>query len=77
MKKKNLVRKKQLYTTEIETLCSATAIINELFMFSEVEENQMQFVELLNGLSELLHDVTNNNNQYIEKVPLKSGKERE
>ena len=77
MKKKNLVRKKQLYTTEIETLCSATAIINELFMFSEVEENQMQFVELLNGLSELLHDVTNNNNQYIEKVPLKARKESE
>lgn len=73
MKKKNLVRKKQLYSTEIETLCAATAIINELFMFSEVEENQMQFVDLLNGLSELLHDVTNNNNQFIEKVPLKKG----
>ncbi len=75
MKKKNLVRKKQLYSTEIETLCAATAIINELFMFSEVEENQMQFVELLNGLSELLHDVTNNNNQFVEKVPLTARKE--
>ena len=75
MKRKNLVRKKQLYSTEIETLCAATAIINELFMFSEVEENQMQFVELLNGLSELLHDVTNNNNQFVEKVPLKARKE--
>lgn len=73
MKKKNLVRKKQLYSTEIDTLCAATAIINELFMFSEVEENQMQFVDLLNGLSELLHDVTNNNNQYVEKIPLKKG----
>lgn len=77
MKKKNLVRKKQLYQTEIETLCAATSIINELFMFSEDENNQQHFVDMLNDISELLHDVTNNNNQFIEKVPIKAGKGKE
>ena len=36
MKKKNLVRKKQLYQTEIDNLCFAAAICHELFMSRKV-----------------------------------------
>ena len=34
---------------------------------------KQHFVDMLNDISELLHDVTNNNNQYVEKIPIKKG----
>ena len=77
MKRKNLVRKKQLYTPEIETLCGAAVICHELFMFSESPENENRFWNLETELTNLLEELQKNNNQFVEKVPLKAGKESE
>ena len=73
MKKKNLVRKKQLYTTEIDNLCFAAAICHELFMFSEGLDNQKRFWDLETDLTNLIDELKNNNNQIIEKIPLVKG----
>lgn len=73
MKKKNLVRKKQLYSTEIDTLCLASAIVYELFKFSEDVEKQNHLGSMVDDLSDLLRELTENNNQYVEKIPLKKG----
>ena len=73
MKRKNLVRKKQLYSTEIEALCSACSVVNELFNFSEDLEKQNHLRSMVDDLSDLLRELTENNNQYVEKIPLKKG----
>ena len=70
MKRKNLVRKKQLYQTEIDDLCFAAAICHELFMFSEGLDNQKRFWDLETDLTNLIEELKNNNNQIIEKIPL-------
>ena len=70
MKRKNLVRKKQLYSTEIDNLCFAAAICHELFMFSEGLDNQKRFWDLETDLANLIDELKNNNNQIIEKIPL-------
>lgn len=70
MKRKNLVRKKQLYPTEIDNLCFAAAICHELFMFSEGLDNQKRFWDLETDLTNLIDELKNNNNQIIEKIPL-------
>ena len=73
MKKKNLVRKKQLYPTEIDNLCFAAAICHELFMFSDDPENEQRFWDLETELTNLLEELSQSNNQFIEKIPLKKG----
>ena len=73
MKRKNLVRKKQLYQTEIDNLCFAAAICHELFMFSEDAENENRFWNLETELTNLLEELSQSNNQFIEKIPLKKG----
>ena len=73
MKRKNLVRKKQLYSTEIDNLCFAAAICHELFMFSEDPENERRFWDLETELTNLLEELSKSNNQFIEKIPLKKG----
>lgn len=70
MKRKNLVRKKQLYSTEIDKLCFAAAICHELFMFSESPENERRFWDLETELTNLLEELQKNNNQFVEKIPL-------
>ena len=70
MKRKNLVRKKQLYSTEIDNLCFAAAICHELFMFSEGLDNQKRFWDLETDITNLIDELKNNNNQIIEKIPL-------
>lgn len=70
MKKKNLVRKKQLYQTEIDNLCFAAAICHELFMFSEGLDNQKRFWDLETDITNLLEELSQNNNQFVEKIPL-------
>lgn len=70
MKKKNLIRKKQLYSTEIDNLCFAAAICHELFMFSESPENERRFWDLETDLTNLLEELSQSNNQFIEKIPL-------
>ena len=70
MKRKNLVRKKQLYSTEIDNLCFAAAICHELFMFSEDPENERRFWDMETELTNLLEELKNNNNQFVEKIPL-------
>lgn len=77
MKRKNLVRKKQLYQTEIDNLCFAAAICHELFMFSEVLDNQKRFWDLETDLTNLIEELSQSNNQFVEKVPLKARKENE
>lgn len=77
MKKKNLVRKKQLYPTEIDNLCFAAAICHELFMFSDDPENEHRFWTLETDITNLIEELQKNNNQFIEKLPLKARKERE
>ena len=73
MKRKNLVRKKQLYPTEIDKLCFAAAICHELFMFSEDLHNQERFWDLETDITNLLEELSQNNNQFIEKIPLQKG----
>jgi len=73
MKKKNLVRKKQLYSAEIDNLCFAAAICHELFMFSEGLDNQKRFWDLETDLTNLIDELKNNNNQIVEKIPLTKG----
>ena len=73
MKRKNLVRKKQLYSTEIDALCLASAIVYELFKFSEDVEKQNHLGSMVDDLSDLLRELKENNNQYVEKIPLKKG----
>ena len=73
MKRKNLIRKKQLYSTEIDTLCAAGAIIHELFMFSENVENQSHFCSMSNDIAELLRELQQHNYQYVERVPITKG----
>ena len=73
MKRKNLVRKKQLYPTEIDNLCFAAAICHELFMFSDDLHNQERFWDLETEITNLLEELSQNNNQFIEKIPLKKG----
>ncbi len=73
MKKKNLVRKKQLYSTEIDNLCFAAAICHELFMFSEDPENEQRFWDLETDLTNLLEELSHSNNQFVEKIPLRKG----
>lgn len=73
MKKKNLVRKKQLYPTEIDNLCFAAAICHELFMFSEDLHNQERFWDLETDITNLIEELQKNNNQIIEKIPLVKG----
>lgn len=75
--KKNLVRKKQLYTPEFESLCTAAAIIHDLFNWSQDEYNIGHFDSMENDLLNLLHELKSNNMEFVEKVPLKAGKERE
>lgn len=70
MKRKNLVRKKQLYSTEIDNLCFAAAICHELFMFSEGLDNQQRFWDLETDITNLLEELSQNNNQFVEKIPL-------
>ena len=70
MKRKNLVRKKQLYPTEIDNLCFAAAICHELFMFSEGLDNQKRFWDLETDITNLIEELQKNNNQIIEKSPL-------
>ena len=77
MKKKNLVRKKQLYSTEIDNLCFAAAICHELFMFSEDLENEQRFWNMETEITNLLQELSQNNNQFVEKVPLNGRKESE
>ena len=74
MKRKNLVRKKQLYGAEIDNLCFAAAICHELFMFSEGLDNQNRFWDLETDLTNLIEELQKNNNQFVEKIPL-NGKE--
>lgn len=73
MKRKNLVRKKQLYSTEIDNLCFAAAICHELFMFSADMHNQERFWTLETKITNLIEELSQNNNQFIEKIPLKKG----
>ena len=77
MKKKNLIRSKQLYKDSFESLCLAAAVIHELFMFSEDPDTVNHLSNMENDLMELLHDIEKNGLKYVEKVPIKAGKERE
>ena len=76
MKKKYLVRKKQLYSTEIDSLCTTAAVIDELLKFCENTDNQNHLWNMLTDLEALVSDLAQNGNQYVERVPLKGGKER-
>lgn len=73
MKRKYLVRKKQLYSTEIEALYTAASVINELFKFSEDIEKQNHLANMVDDISDLVRELTENNNQYVEKIPIKKG----
>ena len=73
MKKKYLIRKKQLYYKEIESLCFTAAILNELFQFSHDPDNQNHFSDMINDINGLLVTLSQNNSQYVERVPLKKG----
>ena len=73
MKRKNLVRKKQLYPTEIDNLCFTAAICHELFMFSDDPENERRFWDMETDLTNLIDEMKNNNNQFVEKIPLTKG----
>ena len=77
MKKKYLIRKKQLYNTEIEALCATASILNELFKFSHDTDNQNHFSDMINDITELLVVLSQNNSQFVEKVPLNGRKESE
>ena len=77
MKRKNLIRAKQLYPTEIDNLCFAAAICHELFMFSYHTENEQRFWTLETDITNLIEELQKNNNQFVEKVPLQARKERE
>ena len=72
-RERNLVRKKQLYTPEFETLCTAAAIIHELFNWSEDEFNINHFSYMENDLVNLLQELKCNNMEFVEKVSLKNG----
>ena len=73
-RERNLVRKKQLYTPEFESLCTAAAIIHDLFNWSENEENISHFSYMENDLMNLLRELKENNMEFVEKVPLKAEK---
>lgn len=70
MKRKNLIRAKQLYKTEIDNLCFAAAICHELFMFSFNPENEQRFWNLETDITNLIEELQKNNNQFVEKIPL-------
>lgn len=70
MKKKNLIRSKQLYKDSFDSLCLAAAVIHELFMFSEDPDNVNHLCNMENDLMDLLHDIDNNGLKFVEKVPL-------
>lgn len=73
MKRKYLVRKKQLYKTELDSLCCAACVVNELFKFSEDIEKQNHLANMVDDISDLVRELTENNNQYVEKIPIKKG----
>ena len=73
MKRKNLIRAKQLYKTEIDNLCFAAAICHELFMFSYDPENEHRFWTLETDITNLIEELQKNNNQFVEKIPIKKG----
>lgn len=73
MKRKYLIRKKQLYKTELDLLCSAACVVNELFKFSEDIEKQNHLANMVDDISDLVRELTENNNQYVEKIPIKKG----
>lgn len=74
-RERNLVRKKQLYTMEFECLCAAASIIHDLFNWSENEDNISHFSYMENDLMNLLQELKTNNMEFVEKVPIKGGKE--
>lgn len=75
MKKKNLVRTKQLYNTEFDILCSAAAIIHNLFLWSEDPDNILHYSDMENDLVELLQTLDDNKGKIVERVPIKKGEE--
>lgn len=77
MRKKNIVRKQKIGPHTFNDLCKAMAILNTLFMWSKDEANIQRFNDMENGLADLLHEIETNNYQFVEKIPLKEGSERE
>lgn len=74
MKKKNLVRRQKIGPHTFSYLCRAMAILHALFMWSKDEKNIQRFNDLENGLADLLHEIENNNYQFVEKIPLEKGR---
>ena len=71
MKRKNLVRKKQLCKAEIDNLCVSIAIVHGLFMWSEDKDNLNDLSDLENKITDILRNCDKHNGCFTERIPLK------
>ena len=63
MKRKNLVRKKQLYPTDRQSFVLLLRSVMKLFMFSEILQNSFWDLETI---LQILIEELQNNNQFVK-----------
>ena len=71
MKRKNLVRTKQLTKAEFDNLCVSLAIVHGLFMWCEDKDNLNDLSDLENKLTDILRNCDKHNGCFMERVTLK------